>query len=284
MSKAANVNPEPVRRPLKVIAVTGGKGGVGKSNLSVNLSIALAKQNQKVLLFDADLGLANVDVLLGLHPQKNLQHVIAGECDLKDIVLEGPEGVRIVPSASGISSMADMSVTQRGGVIAAFNELAGDTDILIIDTAAGVSSSVLSFCLAAQDILVVVCNEPTSITDAYALIKVLSQEHKVQRFHIISNMVGSQDEGLLVFEKLQAVADRFLEVTMSYLGSMPFEKKLIESVRMQKPLVEAFPNSKGARSIRQLADAIGKMPAQHSTQGGMTFFMERLFNEAETNR
>ncbi|MEF1212708.1 AAA family ATPase, partial [Vibrio alginolyticus] len=159
----------------KVIAVTGGKGGVGKSNVTLGLAICMARQGKKVMVLDADLGLANVDVMLGIRAKRNLGHVLAGECELKDAIVEGPYGIKIIPATSGTQSMTELSHAQHAGLIRAFGSLEDEMDVLLIDTAAGISDMVISFSRAAQDVVVVVCDEPTSITDAYALIKLLSK-------------------------------------------------------------------------------------------------------------
>lgn len=165
-------------KEIKVIAVSGGKGGVGKTNVSLNTSIALAKQGKKVLVLDADLGLANVDVMLGLRVQKNISHVLSGECELDDIIIEGPCGIKIIPATSGTQSMVDLTPSEHAGLIRAFSDMQTDFDVLIVDTAAGISDMVLSFARAAQDVMLVVCDEPTSITDCYALMKLLSRDQE----------------------------------------------------------------------------------------------------------
>jgi len=177
--------------PVQVIAVTGGKGGVGKTNVSVNLALALADLGRRVMLMDADLGLANVDVLLGLSAKRTLEDVISGECELRDVLLQGPGGIRIVPAASGIQSMVQLSPMQHAGLIQAFSDISDNLDVLIIDTAAGIGDGVVSFVRAAQEVLVVVCDEPTSITDAYALIKLLNRDHGMNRFRVLANMATS---------------------------------------------------------------------------------------------
>ena len=174
------INPKPV----KVIAVSSGKGGVGKTNVSVNLAVSLASSGKEVMLMDADLGLANVDVLLGLNPAYDLSHVISGERTLEEVIVEGPNNIKIVPGSSGISRMANITPAEQAGLVHAFSELGHVLDVLVVDTGAGISDSVVSFCSAAQEVIVVVCDEPASITDAYAFIKVMSREHGVERFQI----------------------------------------------------------------------------------------------------
>ena len=180
--------------PVKVIAVTSGKGGVGKTNVSVNLSVAMSDAGKRVMLLDADLGLANVDVLLGLQPHSNLSHVIDGERNLEEIIVEGPGGLMIVPASSGITRLASLTPAEHGGLIRAFSELSHPLDVLIVDTAAGVSDAVISFTRAAQEVIVVVCDEPASITDAYALIKVLNRDYGLHRFQVLATPLANRDD------------------------------------------------------------------------------------------
>lgn len=263
-------------RPTRVIAVTGGKGGVGKTTMSVNLAVAMADNGRKVMLLDADLGLANVDVLLGLHSHFNLSHVIRGERTLEEVILEGPAGVRIVPASSGTQKMAELTQAEHAGLIRAFSTLNTLPETLIIDTAAGISDNVISFTRAAQEVIVVVCDEPSSITDAYALMKVLSMDHGVERFHVISNMTHSVDEGRTLFAKMTRVADRFLDVTLSYLGGIPYDEYLRKAIRKQRPVVLAYPRSRSALVFKQLAQQVDKWPMATGASGHLEFFFERL--------
>ncbi|WP_090207550.1 P-loop NTPase [Ectothiorhodospira magna] len=265
--------------PVRVLAVSSGKGGVGKTNVSVNLSAALAASGKRVMLLDADLGLANVDVLLGLQPKSNLYHVLNGECSLEDILLEGPGGMLIVPAASGIARMADLEPAQHVGIIRAFSELSHPLDVLVVDTAAGLQDSVTSFCRAAQEVLVVVCDEPASITDAYALIKVLYRDHGLMRFRILANMVrnDNDNEGRTLFKKLVAVCDRFLEdVILDYVGAVPHDDMLRKAVQRRKTVLDAYPSSPAARAFRGIAGRIDQWPMPKAARGGIEFFVERL--------
>lgn len=263
-------------RPVRVIAVTGGKGGVGKTNVSVNLATALAVDGKRVMLLDADLGLANVDVLLGLHPKFSLAHVISGQRRLEEILVEGPSGIQIVPASSGMKQMASLSAAEHAGLIRAFSELSNDIDVLLIDTAAGISDSVTSFTSAAQEVIVVVCDEPASITDAYALIKVLNRDHGVFRFHVLANMVPGAQEGREVFAKLVKVADRFLDVTLDYMGAVPFDDYLRKAVQKQRAVVDAYPRSKAAVAFKNLAQKADNWPVPTAAGGHLEFFVERL--------
>ncbi|PVV05584.1 MAG: cobyrinic acid a,c-diamide synthase [gamma proteobacterium symbiont of Ctena orbiculata] len=266
------INPEPVR----VIAVTGGKGGVGKTSISANLGVAFAELGRRVLLLDADLGLANLDVILGLHAERNLSHVMQGECSLEDVLVTGPKGMRVVPGASGIQHMAEMTPAENAGLIHAFSEVANDVDVLLIDTAAGISDLVISFSRAAQEQIVVVCDEPASITDAYAIIKLLNREHGISRFRILANMVKSVQEGRDLYNKMCRVTDQYLDVMLNYMGSIPYDEQLRKAVRSQKPVVEAYPRSRVAQAFKNLAKKADNWPVPSGVSGDLQFFVERL--------
>lgn len=263
-------------RPVRVLAVASGKGGVGKTNLSVNLSVALAQRGNEVMLMDADLGLANADVLLGLRPIYNLSHVLSGERSLEEIIIRGPSGLHLVPAASGIQGMADLNSLQHAGIIRAFSELSHKIDVLVIDTAAGIADNVISFSRAAQDIIVVVCDEPASITDAYALIKLLSREHGQRNFRIVANMTHGPQEGVELFNKIIKVTDRFLEVALDYMGAVPYDDYLRKAVQKQRPVVEAYPRSKAAMAFKNLAQKTDNWPIREYAGGHLEFFVERL--------
>lgn len=262
--------------PVRVIAVTGGKGGIGKTNVSVNLSLALAKLGRRVVLLDADLGLANVDVLLGIEAEKNLSDVLNGECSLLDVMVDGPMGIKIVPASSGVRSMAALSTHEHSGLIQAFSEIDDQLDVLVVDTAAGISDSVTSFVHAAQEVLVVVCNEPTSITDAYALIKVLNRDHDIFKFNILANMVHTPNEAQEMFHKLSTVADRFLNVALKFVGAVPYDEMLVKSVKKRQPVFEAYPRAKSSLAFKQLAGQVDAWPLPKSAKGHLEFFIERL--------
>ncbi|MFC7000951.1 MinD/ParA family protein [Pseudobowmanella zhangzhouensis] len=264
---------------VKVIAVTGGKGGVGKTNITLNTAIAMAKMGKKVMVLDADLGLANVDVMLGLRVGKNLSHVLSGECLLEDVLVEGPYGVKIAPATSGTQSMTELSRVEHAGLIRAFSELREKIDVLLVDTAAGISDMVLSFSRAAQDVMVVVCDEPTSLTDAYALIKLLNRDHGVFRFKIVANMVRNMREGQELFAKLSKVTGRFLDVALELVATVPYDENIRNAVRKQKALVEAYPSSPAATAITQLANKALQWPIPQQPGGHLEFFLEQLVDQ-----
>ncbi|TNC81958.1 MAG: cobyrinic acid a,c-diamide synthase [Oleiphilus sp.] len=266
--------------PVQVIAVTGGKGGVGKSNVSINLSIALAERGRRVVLLDADLGLANIDVLLGITSKGNIADVISGEASLRDVMVEGPQGIKIVPASSGTQKMVSLNPMEHAGLINAFSEIANDLDVLIVDTAAGISEGVVSFLRAAQEVVMVVCDEPTSITDAYALIKLLNRDYDMYRFRVLANMVKSQEEGRHLFSKLTHVTDRFLDVALQYVGCIPFDEAVKKSVQRQRPVLEAYPRAKASLAFKALAEKADNWPLPSTPRGHLEFFVERLVQQA----
>lgn len=260
----------------RVIAITGGKGGIGKTTVSINLAVALAASGKRVLLLDADLGLANVDVLLNLKVKRNLSHVLAGECELAEVLLDGPSGVTVVPAASGVRAMSELSEPQRAGLIHAFSDIAHEADVLLIDTAAGISGNTVTFCGAAQEVVVVVCNDPASITDAYATIKVLHQANGRSRFRILVNMVRDLAEGREVFGKLVTVADRFLDVTLELVGTIVFDLRASDAARARVPLVQKYPSSPAALTFKKLARLTDNWPSPNVASGALEFFVDHL--------
>ena len=271
--------------PVRVVTVASGKGGVGKTNVTINLAIALASQGQKVTILDADLGLANIDVMLGLHSDKNLSHVMNGECELEEVLIDGPNGIKIIPASSGVKNMDEMSPAQHAGLVSAFSQLSQlsqlshDIDVLLVDNAAGISDSVVSFSRAVQEVLIVVCDEPASITDAYALIKLLSKEQDIFKFHILANMVSGHQQGREVYDKLSKVANRFLDVALDYLGHVPYDEHLQKAIKRQKSVVEAFPRSRSAQAFQTLSKKVNNWPVSTVSCGHLEFFVEKLVSE-----
>jgi flagellar biosynthesis protein FlhG len=270
-------------RRTKVVAITGGKGGVGKTLTAVNLGAALARLGRNTMLLDADLGLANVDVLLGLHARLNLEHVVSGQCALEDVILTASSGLRVVPASSGSVNMATLGRLQHAGLIGAFSELLEPLDVLLVDTAAGLSDGVVTFSEAAQRVVVLVCDEPASLTDAYGLIKVLCRRQPGCRFEIVANMVDTPAHGRELYEKLLRVCQRFLGVSPAYFGHVPNDDFLRQAIRRQVTVVEAFPSSPSARAFQRLALAADGWTLPARARGGVEFFMERLVR-SETHR
>lgn len=261
--------------PVKVIAVASGKGGVGKTSVSVNIAMALAMAGREVVLLDADLGLANVDVQLGLQPTRNLSHLLAGECRIEDLVLRAPHGLKVIPATSGTRRMAQLGSAEYAGLITAFADYRDPVDVMVIDTAAGISDSVTVFSRAAQEVIVVVCDEPASITDAYALIKVLSREFGVERFRVVANMVRNETHGRKLFENILRVTDRFLQVVLDYAGAIPDDEFLKRAIRRQSAVVATYPGARSAQALKALAQAAEHWVSPAFGHGHLEFFAER---------
>jgi flagellar biosynthesis protein FlhG len=262
--------------PVQVIAVTGGKGGVGKTCVAVNLAAALAAAGKRVLLLDGDMGLANVDVLLGLTPRRTLEHVLAGQCTLDEVIVDAPQGFQVVPAASGVAHLAELSTAEHLGLVQAFSTLTRGLDVLIVDTAAGIADGVRQFCQAAQNVLVVLRDEPASLTDAYALIKVLRREHDLHRFRVLANLTHAPGEGQTLFRKLERVTSRFLDVVLEYAGEVPDDPYVRHAIREQRTVLEAYPSSAAGRAFRKLAQHVESWPIAAGPRGNLEFFVERL--------
>ena len=271
----------PVKPPLtpgdvRVLSFTSGKGGVGKSHIVVNLAYALQQLGARVMILDADLGLANVDVLLGLAPQFNLQHVLEGKKALTDILVPGPAGMIILPASSGVRDVAHLTEAQRFRLLDELDTLNYDLDFLLVDTGAGITANVIYFNIAAQDIVIVVTPEPTSLTDAYALMKVLATQYAEKHFKVIINAVASATEAKDAFRHLSMVTERFLHISLDYLGFMPQDAAFSRAVRRQKALVQLYPTSPAARCFRDLAERVMDRPGDFQPKGNIQFFWKRL--------
>ena len=264
------------RKPVKVVSVCSGKGGVGKTNIATNIAVALGHRGRNTYLLDADLSLANVDVLLGLQPRFNLSHVVSGEADLSSTILRGPNGISVVPASSGNFCMTDLPAAAQVGIIQAFSELTNQPDVLVVDTAAGISPRVARFVQAGQHPIVVVCDEPASLTDAYALIKVFSQNYGISRFNIVTNQSLKAGDGKRLFRNLAHVTDNFLDVVLSHTGDVPRDDYLIKAVQEQRAVVDAYPRSTSGAALQAIADAVDAFPVARDASGGIEFFFERL--------
>ncbi len=260
---------------INVIAVTGGKGGVGKTNIAINLSIALADLQRKVMLLDADFGLSNVDVMLGLRTRKNLYHVLKNECGIEDIIIPGPHGIQIIPASSGIREMANLNTHEHMGIIDSISHFNPSLDYFIIDTAAGISDSVSMFTHLANSILIVVCDEPASLADAYALIKVLSKKGVKKKFQIITNMVESSAHGERLFSQLEKVSNHFLEASLEYCGYIPNDIYIKKAIKKQKSVIDAYPSSRSSLGFARLAREINNKPIPTIISGSVELFLER---------
>jgi flagellar biosynthesis protein FlhG len=264
---------------LRIVAVASGKGGVGKTNVAANLAVALARLGQRVCVLDADLGLANLDVLLGLSPEASLLHVLRGERRLVDVMVEGPEGIRIIPAASGFQEMTALGAEERLRLIEEVDALDGTMDVLLIDTAAGISANVLYFAAAAAEVLLVITPEPTSLTDAYALVKVLSAQYGRSEFLVAVNMAAGAADAEAAFKRLARVSERFLRVRLEYQGYVPYDDAVSRAVRTQLPVVLSAPRTPASLALIELARRLGARPPSAPT-GGVQFFFRRLLGES----
>jgi flagellar biosynthesis protein FlhG len=244
------------RKRCRAIAVAGGKGGVGKTTVSVNLGMALAIEGHQVILLDADMSLANIDVLLGLTPTRHIGHLLDGVCSIEDLLMTAPHGLKVVPAGSGTRRLSQLGAGEHAAVIRAFDDLIAPPDYLVVDTAAGLSDNVAMFAAAADDVVVVVCDEPASLTDAYALLKVLSRDFGVRRFRMVANMVRNVGEAKQLHQKLARVCDRFLDVALEFMGHVPQDERLKQAIRRQSAVVDLWPSSRSGLAFKQLAGAV----------------------------
>ena len=270
---------EPVPTPTRIIAVSSGKGGVGKSNLVANLGIALAIRGRKVVILDADLGMANIDVLFGINPKYNLQHLVDGTKSINDILVNGPESIKIVPGGSGIPELANLSDENQQKLIENFVDLDEEADITLIDTGAGISKNIIAFILAARETLIITTPEPTAITDAYGLIKVLTQRDIGVDIKIVVNMVSSEKEGREIADRITMASKQFLNKHIDTIGFIITDPSVNMSVRKQKPLLTLYPSSRASKCIKEIAAKID-VPEDYglSTGGetGLRGFLSRL--------
>lgn len=263
---------------MQVIAVTGGKGGVGKTNIAVNLAVSMSMEGLDVMLFDADLGLANVDVVLGMQPKYTLADVVSGEKTLADVVVDGPEGLRVIPAASGVAKMVEMQSSDQERLIRQLSDQLMPPDVLIVDTGAGIDQTVQTFVAACQSAVLVVCDEPASLTDAYALMKVLRAKKDIRRFEILANQVDNPLQGKQLFERISNVCDRYLDVELGYLGGIPTDMYLRRAVQERRALVSAYPRSPAATAIRDAGRRLNRQ-APRSDSSGVGFFVEQLLSQ-----
>lgn len=268
----------------RVITVTSGKGGVGKSNLAINLAISLSRLGKKVVVLDADFGLANIEVMLGIRPQYNLSDLMFRGKSLSEIITEGPENVGFISGGSGIREMTNLTKEQLINLSARLSELDRQTDVVIIDTGAGISGNVMEFVVLSGEVLLIATPEPTSITDAYALLKTLNYQPEFTREHchikLIANKVRNEKDGRELFEKLSVVADKFLNISLEYMGAVPSDNNMSKAVMKQQPLSVAYPNSQAARAIddmaRILAAPEGEAVIKSVRRGLVGIFSETL--------
>lgn len=260
-----------------VLAISSGKGGVGKTNVVINLAVEIQRRGLRVLVFDADLGLSNVPILLGLVPQYNIAHVLFGEMRMKEVLFPGPEGVTVLPAGFGVQELAALTEEQQLRLLCETEELEQDFDVVLIDTGAGISPNVLFFNIVSHDNIVVVCPEPASMSDAYVLMKILALRYQRKTFKVLMNSVKEEKEATRILERITEACQRFLGASVKHLGTIPYDLRIREAVRCQKPVVELYPDSPSSRSFSRLAsDLVGSIPEDFPV-GSLQLFWKRLF-------
>lgn len=257
---------------IQVIAVSSGKGGVGKSNVVANLAVASARQGRKVLIMDADLALGNVDILLGLTPHLTIEDVLSGQRRLEEVLITGPEGIQLLPATSGGQAFTQLTHDQQLLLQAEFLQLPSPPDLLLIDCAAGISSNVLYFSLVAHETLVVVSPDPTSLTDAYALVKILSTRYHLRTFRMLVNKAKHNREGKEIFRKFSLVTERFLTISLDYMGCIPTDDHVTMAVAQQRAVCDVYPRAPASRAFTSLVKAVSDWKGDHSWQGGFQLF------------
>ncbi|MBF0400883.1 MAG: MinD/ParA family protein [Magnetococcales bacterium] len=269
------------RKVPHTMAITSGKGGVGKTLVTVNLAVQYARKGLKVLLIDADLGLANIDVVLGLNPQHTIQDVLDGRLTLDQVAIPGPFGITVLPAASGVAELSDMNEAQRTAFMDHIDHWNADFDVVLVDTGAGISPNVRFFVLAVERIMVVATPDPASVTDAYALMKVMFNNHRVSHFDLVVNQVRNNAEAKEVYRTLSRVAEKYLNIGLNYAGFIPDDVLLVQAIRQRKTVSEMFPNAPSSVAFQQLSESLIRMLQQkRQDDGRMVFFWRRLLEDS----
>ena len=267
---------------LRVIAVTSGKGGVGKSTVTANLAVLHAQAGRRVLIIDADLGLANIEILFGVTPRYNISHILDETVPIDEVLARGPHGIRILSSGSGIQALTRLTEMQRHQLLRSLDPLENWFDVVLIDSGAGIGDNVLFFVGAAHEIVLVVTPEPTSITDAYATMKVLCQQSGVKSFQVLVNSAQSDNEARDIFQRLTRVSSKFLKAKVNYAGYVPRDPNAHKAIMAQRPLVELYPASAASLALAAFANSLLNVPNSSELDGGLKFLWQRLLRESGT--
>lgn len=244
-----------VKNGRKTITITSGKGGVGKSSIAANMAYLLGNRNKSTFILDADLSLGNIDIMFGMISKFNIKHVMDGSRQMEEIILEGPCGIKIIPATSGVSEFSELNQDERAVLLSSLAMLP-EHDFLIVDTSAGISSNVVYFNALSEQIFIVVTPDPASITDSYAMIKVLSSKTGRKDFNIIVNMVKEENEALELYKKVVGVTDRFLDVYLNYSGFVPLDQNVNTATRRQRLWAECFPNCEATQALAKICDRL----------------------------
>lgn len=266
-------------KPIRVISVTSGKGGVGKTHTVANLALLFQQAGQKVLVLDGDFGLANLNIIMGLQSKHSIEDVMSGRKEIDEILLEGPHGMKIIPASSGILKMTQWSSSDQAYLMEKLESLTEQFDILLIDTGAGIHSDVAYLNAAANEILVIATPEPTSIADAYALMKIMSHNYKVNQFKLLINMVDSAHESKVVYQNLLEVSDQFLNIRIEYLGYVLKDAKVNQSILKRKLLCDYYPHSHASRCLNVISKSILSSPVNFEVTGNVQFFWRTFLSE-----
>lgn len=258
-----------------VLSISSGKGGVGKTNIVLNLAVEMQRRGHRTLVFDADLGLSNVPILLGLSPEYDLSHVIFGEKSMQEILIEGPEGIRILPAGSGMQELADLKDEQKLKLLCETEMLDEAFDYVLVDTGGGISPNVIFFNIVSQENIIVVYPEPAAIADAYTLMKLLALDYRRKRFLILMNGTAGREEELQILDRLTIACQRFLKASVSYLGAVPYDDLIRKSIRMQIPVVQQYPQAPASRSLCGIAERLVSLPVNDFQSGSLRLFWKR---------
>lgn len=272
--------PRNIGSQTRTVSITSGKGGVGKSSIVSNLAVQLGREGKRTLILDGDMGMANMDIMFGVRPKQNIYDVLKGEAEMKDILIDVAQNVTLIPGGSGLFELQALSVYEKQLLLDKVSTLGSDYDFMLIDTAPGIDDNVLYLNAAAQEICVVVTPDPASVADSYALIKVLHQRYRENKFSIICNQVKDEAEGFRLYEKLNEVAARFLYVSLDYRGTVPTDPILRQSVRLQKVVSTTQPDAPSANAIRKLSHKIKGFEHVEECKGSLQFFWEQLIGVA----
>jgi flagellar biosynthesis protein FlhG len=275
--------PQHNRKYVRTVAIASGKSGVGKTNIAASLAIALSKRGEKVVIVDAGIGLSNINILLNKHATYNISHILDGSITLKDILIDGPQGIKILPAGEGVQNLTRLDEFQRLKILDAFDSYDGDIDIMLIDNSAGISENVTFFCSAAQDLIIVTTPEPTAWVDAYHLIKVLNTEYQENKFHVLVNAVKNEEEADDVFQRLAQATDRFLNISLDYLGYLPYDEDVKKAVRQQAAFIDLYPKKFISKCFNEIAATLIDWPQK--VKGSLQFFIGNLLaTHADTAR
>jgi len=269
-----------IKSKTKVYSIISGKGGVGKTNTTVNMAIALAMARKKILIVDADFGLSNVDVLLGINTHFNITHVLNGEKSLLDVLVDGPSGIKILPSACGARELVSLNKEQLNILSKKFEVFDNNVDYVLFDSGAGIGDNVVNFALSSDEVIVVTTPDPTAITDAYASIKVLINENKKKSLNIVVNMVKDKKEGFRIFNKLKFVCEKFLSVNIKYLGYILKDDCVVNSIKQQRPFICEYPRRDASINIREIASKIGNYPTNIDKRTGIREFFAKFIQRS----